>query len=582
MAHVNTSLSISAIRHPDYLYSSTLWAEWRDTFRGGEDYLQMYLKKFSDRETDTDFANRKACTPIPTFAKAAILDVRNSIFQRLEEISRIGGSKNYNKAVAGENAGVDRDGSSMNSFIGIDVLTELLVMGRVGVFVDAPSKVPTTLAEDARSPYLYHYRVEDILSYDLDHAAEDGTFKAVLLRDNAISYNTTFGDIKLPAGRETRFRLVWKDDVGRVWCRFYTKEEEVIRYPDSEAGGEMLLGVDVVPFVLMDIGDSLLSDVSSYQKALLNLVSGDVNWALKSNVPFLTIQQEMRTAGAHLKTTAQSATPGSQPAQNQEEKHGAGTGRYYDTGLDRPGYIAPPTDPLMASMKLQEKLEDDIRKLINLAVTNKSGSRTESAEAKKLSSQGLEAGLSFIGLVLQQGEQAIARYWGMYENIKKPEIAKVAYPSRYILKEDQERIDQAKSMLELSDRIPGTKAKKAIAKMVVAMLMSGKQSVDQISSILDEIEAAGYTTSFIDDVIAAKEAGLMGDELASEAIGVRKGEVAKAKKDHAEKLKLIQEAQTPVMPPGQGPALKNPASRGIPEQGVGDKTASEEQKDDDD
>jgi len=578
MPHQKTSLSIADIRHPDYLFSSTEWTEWRDTFRGGEDYLQTYLKKFSDRETNTDFARRKDCTPIPTFAKAAILDIRNSIFQRLEEISRIGGSTKYDKAVAGEGAGVDREGASMNSFIGIDVLTELLVMGRVGIYVDAPSKVPTTLAEEARAPYLYHYRVEDILSWTLDSEAEDGTFKAVLLRDHAIDYNTEFDGIELPQGRKTRFRLVWKDDFGTVWCRFYDEDKNIIFYEDSMPSGEVELGIPVVPFIIADIGDSLLADVASYQKALLNLVSGDVNWALKSNVPFLTIQEELRTVGAHLKKTAEQPEPGGQPAQNNTEKHGSGTGRYYDVGMDRPDYIAPPTAPLLASMQLQEKLEDDIRKLINLAVTNKAGSRTESAEAKKLSSQGLEAGLSFIGMVLQQAEQAIARYWGMYENVKKPKIAKVAYPDRYILKEDQERIDQAKSMLELSKTIPGNKAKKAIAKMVIDTLMSGKQPVEVIQAIKAEIDSAAYITSFIEDVIAAQEAGLVGNETASEALGYKKGEVEKAKKDHADKLKLIQEAQTPLTPPG----MENPASRGLPQMGEGEESASEEQNGDDD
>jgi len=571
-----STFHITDIRHPDYLLYSDQWFEWRDTFRGGVEYLNRYLKPFSERETDGDFNRRKECTPIPTFAKAAVLDIRNSIFQRLEEVSRIGGSTKYNSAVAGEGSGVDREGTSMNSFVGIDVLTELLVMGKVGVYVDAPAKVPTSLAEEALSPYLYYYRVEDILSFKLDDQAEDGTFKAVLLIDHAINYKTVFDGIELPAGRETRYRLVWKDENG-VWCRFYDKHKKIIMYPDSNAEGSIPLGISVVPFVLADIGGSLLEDVSSYQRALLNLVSGDVNWALKSNSPFLTIQQELRTVGAHLKKTSLSAESGAQVSQNQVESHGAGTGRYYDTGLDRPGYIAPPTDPLLASMKLQEKLEDDIRKLINLAVTNKAGSRTESAEAKKLSSQGLEAGLSFIGTVLQQAEQAIARYWAMYENVKSPKVATVAYPKRYILKEDSERLEEAKSFLDLADRIPGYEAKKAITSMVAGILLSGRINVSNIESIVSEIQAAGYTTSLLEAVIAQQEAGLISDELASEALGIEDGQVEQARKDHAKKLALIQEAQT--SPEDQ---MTNPASRGVPQMGEGEQSASEEQAGDDD
>lgn len=577
MSHTKIAMSLAGTRHPDYLYSSLDWVEWRDTFRGGKDYLRRYLQKFSDRETDEDFKIRQSITPIPTFAKAALLDVRNSIFQRLEEISRIGGSTKYDKAVAGEGAGVDRNGASMGSFMGIDVLTELLVMGRVGVYVDAPNLVPTTMAEETQSPYLYYYRVEDILSWTLDDESEDGEFKSVLLRDYAIKFNTFHGGIQLPAGRETRLRLVWKDDAGQVWVKFFNAQEEVIYMPGSEVDGSIPLDLNVIPFTMLDIGGSLLEDVSSYQRALLNLISGDVNWAIKSNTPFLTIQQELRTAGAHLKKTAESPVPGGQPAQNQTETHGAGTGRYYDINADRPGYIAPPTDPLIASMALREQLQDDIRKLINLAVTNKSGSRTESAEAKKLSAQGLEAGLSFIGMVLQKGEQAIARFWALYENPDSPQVATIAYPARYILKEDQERIDQATALLELGNQIPGTTAKKTITQMVATLLLSGRQNVETITTIMGEIKSAGYTTSDIDDVLAAQEAGLIGNDLASEALGIRPGEVEKAQKDHAEKLKLIQEAQTPA--DGNMP---NPAARGLPEMGDGEQSASEEQSGDDD
>lgn len=551
---------VADIRHPEYLYASTMWAEWRETFRGGDRYLQLYLKKFSDSETDTDFATRKAYTPIPTFAKAAILDVRNSIFQRLEDVTRVQGSKRYESAVAGEGSGVDRNGRSMNSFIGIDVLTELLVMGRCGIYVDAPAVVPTTMAVEAQSPYLYYYRVEDILSWTLDENAEDGTFKAVLLQDYAITRQDISAGIDLPAGRELRYRLVWKDDAGQVWCRFYDADREILFQPGSmPVTGDIPLDIPVVPFIMPDIGEGLMTDISSYQKALLNLVSGDVNWALSSNTPFLTIQQELRSSGAHLKKTAPSAESGGQPSQDQRENVGGAVGRYYDLNTDRPGFIAPPPEPLLASMKLQEKLEDDIRKLINLAIANKVGSRTESAEAKKLSSQGLEAGLSFIGTVLQQAEQAIARMWAFYENSKRPQVAVVKYPNRYILKSDQERLDEAKSLLDIIDRVPGTKAKKTIAMSIVQLLLGGKVNTSVINEIMAEIKAAGYTSSSVQDVLQDHKNGLVGDETASEARGYAKGEVAKAKKDRADRAAATILAQTS---PGEPP--KNPASRGVP------------------
>ena len=583
MSDNRTAITQAAVRHPDCLFNSGQWAEWRETFGGGEYYRDRYLKKWSDRETSADFALRRSCTPIPTFAKAAILDIRNAIFQRLEDVLRQGGTPSYQRAVKGEGTGVDREGTSMNSFIGIDVLTELLVMGRTGVYVDAPNVMPTTIAQQINrpdlAPYCYSYRIEDILSWTLDHHEVPGTFKAVLLRDHTVDFNTDLGGIALPQGRTTRLRLVWKDDAtGKVRVRFFTDDSDratiPIVGPNADADGGVTLDLEVVPFSMPDIGVSLMADITSYQHALLNLVSGDVNWSLQSSSPFLTIQRDLRSAGAHLKQPGRGngAEPGAQRAADQEEQTG-GKGRYYDLETDRPGYIAPPTDPLLASMKLQEKLEDDIRKLVNLAVSNKAGSRTESAEAKKLSSQGLEAGLSYIGLVLQDTEQHIAKFWSMYESGDTPTVA---YPSRYVLKQDLERIEEANAMAKLMDRIPSKTARKTLAKQIVITMLGGRNDNDTMTKIMSEINSAGYTTASVQDVIQAHTAGLVSDETAADSLGYEKSEIAQARKDRLEKVQATLLAQT--SPEDGGGLQKAAGARGVPEIDPNPESAKQEKE----
>jgi len=560
--------SLEIIRHPDYLFQSTDWTEWRETFAGGNDYKNRYLNLWSDRETVTEFAVRKACTPIPTFAKAAILDIRNSIFQRLEDVSRSGGSPSYNRAIRGECPGVDRQGTSMDSFIGIDVLTELLIMGRVGIYVDAPNIIPVTIADQIANinlaPYCYFYRIEDILSWTLDYDEIPGTFKAVLLRDYAIEYCTDIGGVPLPAGRKTRLRLVWKDDYGRVRVRMFNDDatRTPINLVNADPDGAVTLNIPIVPFIMPDIGVSLMADICSYQHALLNLVSGDVNWSLQSSSPFLTIQRDLRSTGSHLKKPAGGNTPepGGQRAKDSEEQIG-GKGRYYDLGADRPDYIAPPTDPLVASMKLQEKLEDDIRKLVNLAVSNKIGSRTESAEAKKLSSQGLEAGLSYIGLVLEDAERCISRYWSMYEGST---ATTVDYPSRYILKQDMERIQEAGATAELLNMLPSKTARKVLAKQIITTLLGGKANTQVLQSIMSEVESAGFTTSVVQDVIQAHTAGLVSDETASEALGYNPNEVEQARKDRQLRVQATLLAQTSIGGKSGLTAI-GAGARGVPE-----------------
>lgn len=588
MAH-STSLTAAAVRHPDFLFDSSEWAEWRETFKGGKNYREMYLRKWSTRETTSDFNLRKFCTPIPTFAKAAILDIRNSIFQRLEDVSRIDGSASYRRAIKGEAAGVDREGSSMNTFIGIDLLTELLVMGRAGVYVDAPNIRPANLAQQEMlrqdlAPYCYVYRIEDILSWTLDFSESPGTFKAVLLRDHVIKYNTDFSGIELPAGRETRRRLVWKDDVtGKVRVKMFTDEDvaekrEIIPLEGADDDGAVTLDIDIVPFIMPDLGDSLMADICTYQHALLNLVSGDINWQLQSSSPFLTIQRDMRSTGAHLKQPGQgnTAEAGGQRSKENEEQIG-GKGRYYDKDMDRPDFIAPPTDPMLASMKLQEKLEDDIRKLVNLAVANKAGSRTESAEAKKLSSQGLEAGLSFIGLILEDTERLVAKYWSMYEPSDKP--ATVKYPERYILKQDIERIEEAKEMVSLLDKLPSKKARKALAKDIIRTLLGGKMDSLQLEAIFKEVEEAGFTTGSVQDIVAAHGVGLVSDETASDALGFEGAkEVPQARKDKAERAALTLLAQTEVAGGSGQAAVANAGARGAPDVDPNENSAKEEKQ----
>lgn len=558
--------AITTIRHPSYVRDSLDWELWRDTFSGGEYYRDHYLVKFSNRETQEEFNERKELTPIPTFAKSAILDVRNNIYQRLVGVSRVGGSAQYQDAIRGLRGGVDGEGSSIDSFIGKDVLTELLLMGKVGVYVDAAPPLGDTLADASFPPYLSYYRVEDILSYSKSPRGKGGEFQSVLLRDWNVTIEGAGSGlpqgVNLPNGTEMGYRLVWKDDAGVVWFKLFDGEGEVKFHPRSLEDGAVRTNLKRVPFVLFNVGDSLMKDVASYQRSLLNLASNDVYYALRSNSPFLTIQKDHYASGDHLKRP-ESAEGARGPA----EEVGGGKGRYYGIGEDRPGFISPPTDPLEASMRLQEKLEDNIRHLINLAVSNKAGSRTESAESKKVGQGGLEAGLSFIGLILEAGEKMIATIWSEYENVTNPKPAVVKYPDRYTLKGDMERLEEADSQLKLVERMPTQELKRVTAKMIVDTLVGGKLPQEQVEAIYRKIDSNPYILSDPQVTMQAHKSGLVSDVTASEALGYDgDDEVEQARKDRAERLTATIIAQTPGGGSGAaGTALTNPASRGFPE-----------------
>jgi hypothetical protein len=557
----NTKFTLGTIRHPSYFYQQTQYEVWRDVYEGGVYFRERYMRRLSVDESDEQFRNRKDISPIPAFAKTAVNEIRNSIFQRLVDVQRLGGSTGYQTAMKSD---VDRKGNSMQKFLGIEVLTELLVIGRCGVYVDAPSEAPRTLGDPVPdSPYLYKYKAEDILSWTLEDRENLGQFKAVLLRDCQLDFSNHVTGIDLPVGEKKGYRLVYRDTIDdSIRVKLYDEAENIVITPMSQPDGSIVLDLDQVPFILLDIGDSLLKDAASYQIALLNAMSGALNFDLSSNVPFLTIQKDLRTSGSHLKDPTGS-TNGSDRARSTSEKVGSRTGIYYDKDVDRPEFIAPPGETLTSSMKLQDQFRDDIRRLIHLSVEGKSGSRTESGEAKKISAQSLESGLFFIGSVLENGENQISRIWAQYEG-ETP--AQVVYPETYSLKSDEEKLSIAEKKAEVISKVPSNKAKKAISKQIISLLLEDETSVEQLEVMMAEVDSASVVITDAEFIRESREAGLVSDKTASEALGFAPGEVEKAAKDHAARLERILKSQSSFQGgPSGGPGVQNPASRGVPD-----------------
>lgn len=546
-------------RHPVVLVGMTDWELWRKTYEGGAEFRSAYLKFFSNREEQSDFNARRDITPIPTFAKAALNDIRNAIFQRTRDILRRGGSSIYQQAITGLAGGVDRYGLTMNAFLGMKVLTDLLVMGRVGVYVDAPVKSNVKTLADAPEtrPYLYQYAVEDILNWKMAGPDYPSQFQSVLLRDTVVEFDQR---TLLPSTTAQRYRLMWIDDeTGNVMLQFYDLEGHMVDSDGLPVTEPTMLELRQIPFVLLDIEDSLLKDVCYYQIALLNLVSSDVNYTLRANFTFMVEQRDLRATGSHLKTPVTAdgtATAGGQGAANEDIKVGVTHGRAYDKGMNAPSFINPSSEPLIASTALQAKLENDIRKLINLAVQN-TGTRV-SADSKEFDNQGLEAGLSYIGLVLENAERQIAHYWAAYEdrNEKQRKIATIKYPDRYSLKTDADRVKEAEQLQGLMTAVPGRAVKRELGKLIVAALLAGKVDLETQEKIEKEIDAAKYTSSDPETIIKAVEAGLAGEQIASVALGFEDSEYLTARKDHIARIHRIAESQGAM-------TTNNPTARGV-------------------
>lgn len=564
------SARIDHVRHPHFVSTFPDWNRFRTVFEGGRGFINRYLIKFSKRESDLDFSDRRKISYSPAHAKAAIIDIRNAIFQRMADIVRRGGPPSYHKSILGQDRGVDLRGNSMNSFIGRVILPELLVLGRVGVFIDKPPIPENSTLTGTRSiqPYLYWYAAEDIRSW---HFNEINELDAVLLEDHFFATDKN----GLIASQKTRFRLLTLED-GGVRVKFFAFTGEISKDaqgPQELKDEEVLLDLKRIPFVILELSHSLLQDVADYQIALLNLASSDINYAMKSNFPFYT---EQRSATSTLPHMIPAGTEGTSDeagtGKPQSINVGVVEGRSYPKGLDRPEFIHPSPEPLLASMQKQQQMINEIRQLINLALSNIKPGRA-SAESKQIDNQGLEAGLSYIGLELQWAEREIAKIWAEYE--QTDEIAHIKYPDNYQLRTDKDRRQEAKELEELKDGTPSATYKKEICKQIARVTLGPKLPADVLESIEKEIDESVVVETDSETVRNDLEAGLVSNKTASMIRGYPKGESEKAKKDHIERLTAIAEAQSAVATDGSN----RPGARGVPDLDADPKSPEEEKSD---
>lgn len=560
-------IKIPSIEHPEYSSNKNEWEKFRFTFKGGQAFINEYLKKFSSRENNQDFADRKKLTYNPALAKAAIIDIRNAIFQRMVDISRKGGSPSYQIAIAGLNRGVDLKGNSMNGFIGRIVLPELLSIGKVGIYIDKEPISNEINKKDSfkTNPYLYIYKAEDIRSWRYN---KQGQLAALLLQDTIYTEINEYGLID---EQSKQFRLLTLLDNG-VKVEFFDEDGELL-HKDP-----IILNLNRIPFVIVELSSSLLIDAANIQIAFLQLASSDINYAMKANFPFYTEQYNQaaemgallrsskgRTLSEQVGVTGQYTETGgelgtfdeAQKAKDQELNVGALKGRRYPQGLNRPEFINPSSEPLKVSMEKQDKMARLIRQVVNLSVAALEPRRA-SAESKKEDNRSLEAGLSYIGLELEYMEREIAKIWSLYEDEK--EIGTISYPKTYDIRTDEDRRKEALELTKLQESVPSKSFQKEVAKQIAETTIGSIISNTKLKEIQEEIEKSEILVTDHETIRADHKAGFISTKSASKALGYPDNETDQAKKDHIERLKYIAESQT-----SKKGDLKNPKERGVPD-----------------
>lgn len=525
--------------HYEYYVYASEWEKWRYAYLGGYPFIQRYLKKYSERESDTDFNTRKTMSYCPAFAKGAVNEVRNSIYERMNSVTRKSKSQSYLSAIDGLNGGVDYRGSTMNYFIGTKILPELLVMAKVAICIDNHKyDSNANLAETYRyHPYLYYYARDCILDWKYD---DIGELQKIVLQDHCYDNNTH-------TTRERTYELIEKGVLVRV------NDEEYI------------LDLPKIPIVISEISNSLMEDIADYQIALLNLASSDIAYAHRSNFPLYVEQFNPmvdlihQSKGLNPPDFTDSTTDLTKAESNKAQSLQVGTlkGRRFPKDLEYPQFISPPVETLQASMEKQEQLKREIRALVNLTLSNLTVAR-KSAESKQEDRTKEETGLSYIGLELQNTENKILEVWNLFEKHPQTSEELVVYPTNYTLKSSEEIIKESNELIDHAKQVDSETYHKEIAKIAVKSVLDNRVSTDTLIKIYSEIDKSKFVLSDPELIHEDVDRGLVSKETASTIRGYPDGEAEKAEKEHAARLAEIAKNQS------KGP-IANAGARGVPD-----------------
>jgi len=521
------------INHELYGYNDEFdWFEWRYCYEGGAPFRDEFLEKYPGKEDDDAFARRKKLTPIPTYAKRSINRVRNSLTSRLVDVNRNGGSDKWSDAITGQNRGVDLRGSEMGSFIAKKVIAEMLVMSQVGVLIDAPNINPRSQAEVPAnfSPYLQRFRREDypILIPAREDSVSD--WAHLLLKVENEDYNALTGE----GDCEREWRYYWLEDdeiarFGKVNVAFMNDDAQLTR-PIFKSN------LDMIPFVLFDINQSLIADACHHDIAILNMTSADTSYGIDANYSTLTRQRgNAGTEGSHLDGGKGEDTV----------KTGSQKGLWYGKGYERPGYISPDVAPIQWSIEQRRELKTESEDLVFGHIQGLGGDGS------------VEDGLAFIGRCMQTAERRIWDHWVIFEETResKRKIPTIHYPDDWSLKTDEERLAEATAFMKLANVMVGRLNKQAMSVAAADKMHRGRKSTEQLNKIKAEIKKAPYAIADPDVVFKAKDAGLMSRETGSLALGNLPGESEKAEADDAARAAAVAVAQSDA---AKGAARGNP------------------------
>jgi len=515
------------VRSPAYVADSSQWATWREALNAGPSYIRNQLQKLPEEDYPT-YLEREKLTPHPAYIKACLREILTGIFTQMGSVIRRNGPKTFQTALTGN---IDGAGTSLNYFLVMDVLRELLTMKRVAICVDRAVLPPEPTVADAivNPPYLYIIEAENILAWHTPAGASIPT--EVLIKDINPKY---FAGTSLRIGGEVQYRYLRKMPGSGVAVTYY-----------DEKGNEQfqaVLDLQEVPIIILETDDSIIQDVIGHQAAILNLMSSTIAYAIGANMSVYTEQSDMATLMASLRAPV--LEEGDEPTEAASKlKIGKNYGRRYSQNSDRPDFISPDTENIPKMLELYDKIRDDIRRLMLLALQNVSVRGLMSVTALTQSQASTNHGLAVLAVLLEKAERGVAQIWADFEKESDDYIVK--YPNDFQMMSVQERLEHIEKLSKMQEVVPSATYRRIIANQITSLVLNQQLSADLRKQIEQEIQDAPSLVVRPADVPKLTEEGVLPREYASKLLNLPADTAEKANKEHAERLARIAQAQVP-------------------------------------
>ena len=526
-------MKLIEVRSPGFRDDFGNWQIWRNAMAADDAYIRANLQRLPG-ELIKDYERRRGTTPVPAFIKATIREVITGIYSQMQLTSRSRGPQSFQEAVPGGEFGVDGSGTSLNYFLIMEVLKELLVMRRVGIFVDRPvlSEQPTLKEAANAPPYMYMFKAEQILAWHVKPG--NITPDEVLLRRDAPLY---YEDTLITVDVENEYVYLRKSGPETVQCDIFDHDGDLVK--------SLQLNLPAVPFVLLETSESIIQDVIGHQNALLNLGSSNVAFAIAANLAVYTEQTDMGWLMQALRQK-QDQEAGEDDAENPNTdvgviEIGLNKGRRYMQNAQPPSFISPDNINLERAAYLYEQLRDDIRRIILLAIQNVSVRGLTTATGLLQSQAATSNGLAALAIILEKAERQLVAIWSAYE--ATPYDYTVKYPADFQVMSKAERFTLINDLAKLRELVPAKDYQLHITKSIAALVVGPEAAPGQLAAINQQIDEAPGVISSPETITSLTEAGILPREYAAQLLNLPDDAAVKANLEHAERLQRIAASQ---------------------------------------